>query len=67
MEVRELPWTFINNAIAHAWERPECSLNGTRNLDTQDARKSQGKSDLVDNVLADRECQHAMASQLEVV
>ena len=66
MEVRELPWTFISNASAHAWEQPECSLNGTRNVGYSDARKSQGKSDLVDNVLADRECRPAMASQLEV-
>ena len=66
VEVRELPWTFISNASAHAWEQPECSLNGTRNVGYSDARKSQGKSDLVDNVLADRECLPAMASQLEV-
>ena len=66
VEVRELPWTFISNTSAHAWERMECSLNGTRNVGYSDARKSQGKSDLVDKVLADRECRPAMASRLEV-
>ena len=55
-----------DNASTHAWEQPECSLNGTRNVGYSDARKSQGKSDLMDNVLAERECRPAMASQLEV-
>ena len=58
VEVRALPWTFISNASTHAWEQPECSLNGTRNVGHSDARKSQGK-------LADKECQPTMASQLE--
>ena len=32
VEVRALPWTLSSNASAQTWERPECSMNGTRNV-----------------------------------